>query len=190
MEEKNWFSTCDGVIMKIVKAISYVSGVCLVGIMLVAFFNVLGEKIFHHGIPGSTEIITYLHVPVVFLAAAYVTLDNGHTKIDLLSSRFPIAVQKILATIAYLIGAFICCFTGYWGFRRMGELIANHTKSSTTGFGFPVWPFAFMFAAGMFMLALTFLWCIVRQYSKYSKENRKEKPGAPFPEGKEEGGEA
>ena len=82
-------------IVKILKYVSFISGVCLIAIMFVAFFNVLGEKIFHKGIPASTEIIQYLHIPVVFLACGYVTLDTGHTKIDLLSKHLPKAVQPV-----------------------------------------------------------------------------------------------
>ena len=172
-KEEGWFEKTDRVIMSIVKTISYVSGVCLVGIMIVAFFNVLGEKILHHGLPGSTEIITYLHVPVVFLAAAYVTLDNGHTTIDLLLKHFPRGVQKVLATIANIIACCICMFVSYNGFVRMGELMSHHTRSSTTGFGFPIWPFALLFSVGMIELGLTFIWSIVRQYASGSKENKK-----------------
>lgn len=163
--QSSWFEKTDRMIVKIVKAVSVISGICLVGIMLVAFFNVLGEKILHHGVPGSTEIITYLHVPVVFLAAAYVTLDTGHTKIDLLSRRFPLGVQKILYTIGDLVAAVISCYVGYRGFVRTADLISRHTRSAVTGFGFPVWPFGLVFAIGFMLLALTFLWSIVRRFA-------------------------
>ena len=59
------YDKADSIVVKVLRYVSYVSGVCLIAIMLVAFFNVLGEKIFHHGIPASTEIIQYLHIPVV-----------------------------------------------------------------------------------------------------------------------------
>ena len=44
----------DSIVVRIFRCISYAAAVCLVFIMLVAFFNVLGEKIFHKGIPAST----------------------------------------------------------------------------------------------------------------------------------------
>ena len=164
-KQEGWFQKTDRIVMKVLWAVSVISGICLIGIMIVAFFNVLGEKILHQGVPGSTEIITYLHVPVVFLAAAYVTLDNGHTTIDLISKHLPKSLQKALATVGYIIACGICLFVGYNGFVRMGELISHHTKSSVSGFGFPVWPFAFLFSAGVILLALSFVWAIVRQYA-------------------------
>ena len=160
------YEKMDNVVVRILKYVSYVSGVCLIGIMLVAFFNVLGEKILHHGIPASTEIIQYLHIPVVFLACGYVTLDTGHTKIDLLSSKLPPMVQKVITTVGYLLGAFICAFVGVRGVVQMNKFISTHAKSSTTGVGFPKWPFALIFSVGFFLLAFSFLWAISRQYIK------------------------
>lgn len=160
------YDKMDRVIVKIFKYISYISGVCLIGIMLVAFFNVLGEKIFHKGIPASTEIIQYLHIPVVFLACAFVTVDTGHTKIDLLSSHFPRWLQQLFITIGNLCGTFICGFVGARGIVQMQKFMATHAKSSTTGVGFSKWPFALIFSIGFFLLAFSFLWSIVRQYAK------------------------
>jgi TRAP-type C4-dicarboxylate transport system permease small subunit len=134
--------------------------------MLVAFFNVLGEKILHHGVPGSTEIVEYLHVPVVFLSAAYVTLDRGQTAIDLLYQHFPKALQKIASTFSYLLGAAISGFVSYRGFVQMGKHINTHAKSAVSGFGFVLWPFSLVFSIGFAMIAITFLWSIVRLYAK------------------------
>ena len=153
------------VIVRIFKYISYVSAVCLVGIMIVAFVNALGEKFLHHGIPGSTEIVEYLHVPVVFLSAAFVTLDRGQTTIDLLSQRFPNWLQKVCGTFSYLLGAAISGFVGYRGFVQMGKHLSTHAMSAVTGFGFPLWPFSCLFAIGFMMIAFSFVWSIVRLFA-------------------------
>ena len=165
------FDKVDSWIVRIIKWISYISGVCLVGIMLVASFNVIGEKLRKvglpvTGIPASTEIIQYLHIPVVFLAAAFVTLDRGHTRIDLLSSHFPKVVQKICTTIGNLCGAAICGIITYCALLQMEKHITRHVMSSVSGVGFPLWPFSLMTAIGFAMLAISFLWSIVRQYAR------------------------
>lgn len=165
-QPRTLYDKVDSVIVRILKYVSYISGICLIAIMFVAFFNVLGEKIFHKGIPASTEIIQYLHIPVVFLACAYVTVDTGHTKIDLLSSHFPRWLQQLCTTIGNLIGAFICGFVACRGIVQMNKFMATHAKSSTSGVGFAKWPFALIFSIGFFLLAFSFLWSIVRQYAK------------------------
>jgi TRAP-type C4-dicarboxylate transport system permease small subunit len=164
----------DRIIVQIFKVISYVSAVCLVGIMIVAFFNVLGEKILHRGIPGSTEIVEYLHVPVVFLSAAFVTLDRGQTAIDLISQHFPKWLQNVTSTFCFLLGAAICTFVGYRGFVQMGKHLNTHAMSAVTGFGFPLWPFSFLFAIGFMMIAFSFIWSIVRIYAPKREVEGKE----------------
>lgn len=163
------YDRLDTWVVRIIKWISYVSGVCLVGIMLVAFFNVIGEKLRQAGlpitgIPASTEIVQYLHIPVVFLAMAYVTLDRGHTRIDLLCSRFPAALQTFFAVLGNLCGIFISVFISWRGFIQMDKHITRNIMSSVTGMGFPLWPFSLMFSLGFALLAFSFLWAIVRQF--------------------------
>lgn len=158
------YDKLDSIIVKILKYVSYISGVCLILIMFVAFFNVLGEKIFHKGIPASTEIIQYLHIPVVFLACGYVTLDTGHTKIDLLSKKLPEMVQLVCNVIGNLIAIFITAFVGYRGLIQMGKFISTHARSSTTGIGFAKWPFALIFSVGFFLLSISFVWATVRLF--------------------------
>lgn len=188
MEGKNAkLQLVDDWIVKILRVITWVSGVCLLAIMFIAFFDVLGNKIFKSGIPMSKELIQYLHIPMVFLAAAYVTLDRGHIKIDLLSAKFPPVIQRILGTIANLLGAFICGFIAYRGWVQMGKFIARHQMSAVSGLSFPLWPFALILAIGFAMLAFTFLWNIVRDFAGMTPHHAE--PGTPEAEN-ENGGEA
>lgn len=161
------YDRVDRWVVRILKWISYVSAVALVGIMLVAFFNVIGEKLRQAGlpvtgIPASTEIVQYLHIPVVFLAMGYVTLDRGHTKIDLLSSKFPKVVQTFFGIVGDLCGIFISSFIAWRGFIQVGNFMKVNKMSSVTGVGFPLWPFAVILSVGFVLLAVSFVWDIVR----------------------------
>jgi TRAP-type C4-dicarboxylate transport system permease small subunit len=158
------FQKIDRIVIKTIRFVSYGSGFCLAAIMLMAFFNVLGEKLFKHGIPTSTETIQYLHIPVVFLSAAYVTLDRGHTRIDLLSSRFPPGLQKACTLVGNLLGVFICSFISYRGLIQTGRFFTRHRMSSVTGIGFPLWPCGLLFSLGFVLLSLSYVWSIIRQF--------------------------
>lgn len=166
----------DAVITRVIKYTSYVSAVCLVGIMLVTFVNVIGEKLRSlglptTGIPASTEIVSYLHVPVVFLSMAFVTLDRGHVRIDMLTSKFPKWLENICITLGYLLGAGITSFISWRAFIQMGKFIERHKMSSVSGVGFPLWPFALITAVGFALLALSLIWAIIRLYAMKNKEN-------------------
>ena len=155
----------DNIIMKFVRFLSYLSAICVVVIMCVAFFNVIGEKVFTTGIPNANEIVQYTHVPLVFLTAGFVTLDRGHTSVDLLSRKFPKGVRAFFTNMGFVLGAAICTFMGCRGCVLTGRYISNHMKSSTTGGGFLLWPFALVFSIGLFILAFTFAWSIVRYFA-------------------------
>ena len=162
----------DTMACKILKYIAWVSAVCLVLIMLVAFFNVLGEKLRVAGlpvtgIPASTEIIQYLHIPVVYLAAAFVTLDRGHTRIDMLSAKFPKGLENVFTVIGDVLGLGVCVLITWRGFVQMGKFIARHRMSSVSGVGFPLWPFALIMSVGYILLALSLILHIVRTVSGY-----------------------
>ena len=161
------YDRVDRWVVRVLRGISYVSAVALVGIMLVAFFNVIGEKLRQvglpvTGIPASTEIVQYLHIPVVFLAMGYVTLDRGHTKIDLISSKFPKVLQTFFGIVGDLCGIFISSFIAWRGFIQVGNFMKVNKMSSVTGVGFPLWPFAVILSVGFVLLAVSFVWDIVR----------------------------
>lgn len=143
------YEKCDHVIVKATRYISYLSGVFLIAIMLIAFFNVIGEKLkiagvpFAGGVPMASALIQYFHIPVVFLAAGYVTLDRGHTSIDMLSSHFPKVVQKFFIVLGHLLGAAISFFISYRAFFvLMARDIKNGVTISTSFTNaWPEWPF-------------------------------------------------
>jgi len=153
----------DGKVSKVIRTISYGSAFCLIGIMVVAFVNMLIEKLFHTGIPMSTEIIQYLHVPVVFLAVSWVTIDQGHVTIDFLTSKFSQRLQAVLENAGYVLSALICGFVAWRGFVQMGNFIATHKRSSTGLASFPLWPWTLVFSIGASLLAFSFVWMIIRR---------------------------
>ena len=171
-EQNSTFLKIDGFILKALRAVTYVSMVCLIGIMLVAFFDVVGSKLHTaglpiKGVPAANEIIQYLHIPMVYLAAAYVTLDRGHTKIDLLSARFPAVLQKIFNILGDLLGIGLCGIICWRGWIQMGKYISRHTMSSVSGTKFALWPFALIMVIGFALLAISFIWAIVRECVGY-----------------------
>jgi TRAP-type C4-dicarboxylate transport system permease small subunit len=115
----------------------------------------------------SNEIIQYMHIPLVYLSAAYVTLDHGHTSIDLVTSKFPISVRKGLRIFGNLMGVGICGFISYRAFFVLvPKHIASHATINSVATGWPVWPFSLAEAVGFLALAVSFLWAIVRILAK------------------------
>lgn len=178
------YERIDKVIMKILRVISYLAVIFLVLIMLMAFFNVIGEKLgksvdWISGIPNSTYWIQYWHIPTVFLTIAYVTLSSGHTRIDMVVKKYPRVLQKIVLSIANLISAGIC---GFVAWRGWSVLLVEQIKYTSTinglSDGFVEWPFGVAYCLGLSLTALAFLWAIVRLFCAPEKAPQK-KEAAP-----------
>lgn len=199
------FLKVDQVIRKIFRLFCWMSAVALMVVMFVAFFNMVGEKLgragisWAQGIPNSTAIIQYFHIPLVFLAAGYVTLDQGHTRIDLLIQKWP-KVEKICMAIGHVLGAAISFFIAYRGtFVTLADNLRLNARINTTADSWVVWPFTVCHCLGFFLLGCSFVWALVRmiRFWKYPGVNPAahlyphEHHGPDMPsEDIEEGGEA
>lgn len=173
------FLKIDRTIRKTLRFFCWVSAAALVIIMLVAFINVIGEKLgragvaWARGINNSTDIIKYFHIPLVFLAAGYVTLDQGHTRIDLLIQKAPKA-EKFFMLIGHILGAGLSFFISYRGTAViLADNLRIHAHIGTNADSWSVWPFTVCHCLGFFLLGCSFIWAFVRmlRFWKYDGVN-------------------
>ena len=154
----------DDGIFNVMKWISYVSAVCLLVVTLLSTADVVASKFFGNSIPNATSIVTYLNIPVVFLSAAFVQLERGHTHIDLIYTHFPMWAQKLIHTVGNILGVGI---SGFIGYRAVTLTIQNYVtvaKSSSAINAFVIWPFVAIIALGFTLMAVAFLWSLIREF--------------------------
>lgn len=154
----------DKVIFKIMWGVSVLSGISLFAVAILCTVDALGGKLFSVSIPNGTEIVTYLNIPVVFFAMAFIQVERGHTTVDLFSGRFPKPVQTVIHLIGYVLGAVICGYVGYCSFQLVLDKFATHAKASASATSFVVWPFALVIVAGFALISFAFLWCVFREF--------------------------
>lgn len=154
----------DNGIFNVMKWISYVSAACLFVITILSTADVVGNKIFDHGITNATELVTYLNIPVVFLSAAFVQLERGHTHIDLIYTHFPKWAQTVIHTVGNILGVGISAFIGYRAVILTIQKFTSVAKSSSAINSFVIWPFVALIALGFFLMAAAFLWSLVREF--------------------------
>ncbi len=152
----NGFMACSSVLAKI-------SGVIMIGMMTVLFVDVVLSKLFNGGVPRSIELITYWHVPVVYLSLALVQMTESHATVDLLYDKLPNLIRRCLDILWYILGIGICAFETYTSLRFTVEKFTLNTLSNTKN-GFPIWPFAAAMCLGWFLMGLSYIWCIIRSF--------------------------
>lgn len=170
MKTHSLFDRIDDKLFKVLKAVSYISLIFLIAITALAFINVCGEKLqkmglpFARGIPNAYVIIKYCNVPVVYLTAAYVTLERGQTGMDLLTKHYPPVVRKILAIIASLVSTAMIGFITYRGIVKvLADQIKHNTRiDNNLATAFPEWPFGVIYVLGLALLAFSFFWQLLR----------------------------
>ena len=163
-ENATLFDRVDRALLTVTRWISYGSGVCLFYIMVLAFCNVITSKLLNRSIPNANDIVAYMNVPICFLSVAYVQLDRGHTNIMLLQRHFHPVAAKIVRIFSHLLGAGVCVLIGWRAIIQMSKWFTVHQTASSNINGIQIWPYAGILAFGYLLLALCFLWSIVREF--------------------------
>lgn len=85
----------------------YLSGVLVLVSMLVISYAALLRYIVGASTIWQTELVTYLLMFAAFCGAAYGLQHGDHVKIDIVVTRLPPRVQRIVRLVAAVLG---CCF--------------------------------------------------------------------------------
>ncbi|MGI9951900.1 TRAP transporter small permease [Moorellaceae bacterium AZ2] len=163
------FAVAEVVLSKVVWALSIASTVCLAAIMLIAVIDIVGTKFFRQAFPGAPEFIQSLNAPLVFLAVAFVQLDRGHTRIELLQQRMPRVIKHGIRLTGNILGIIICFVFGWRGFVYMQECMLAH-KTAGGAVQFPIWPFVATLMVGYFLLALAFIVSLMKEVGSMASQ--------------------
>lgn len=142
---------------------SYLGGIALLFMGVIAFINVIASKVFGRAIANVNDLIDYLMIAVVYCCAADCQLNGGGLiQVDIFFRKFPYRMKKIIKAIGYLAGVCIYTFAGYQAFSLLSKHISVRTTASTSASSFVIWPFTLLYIVGTFVLALALLWSVIR----------------------------
>lgn len=169
MKEPSAFDKVDQVIYRILRYISYAATAFLFITMMLAVVNVVLEKLHKLGVPvtgisDTVNWIKYMNICIVYLGTAYITLERGHSSVDLLTRHYPKIVQRILGAIAYLLGGVVIAYISYLGYAKvfLNQLANNARINDTLASSFPQWPFGLIYFVGMGLLSFSCFWAFIR----------------------------
>lgn len=83
--------------------LNWVAGGLLVAMMLLTVGNMIMREVYAP-FGGTVEVIGWLAALVAAFALGYTQLQKGHTRVDILLSRFPPRAQSIIDSIMFFIG--------------------------------------------------------------------------------------
>lgn len=139
------------------------SGTAVLALMLLATGNVV-LRIFHAPFRGTYEIVSFLGAIGVAFALAATQRGRGHIVVDIISSRYPRPVRRLVDALSSAISAVFFGIAAWqvwvWGARIMAAGEVSETLKVVYH------PFIFGVAAGFGLLTLTCLLDVPRAFGK------------------------
>ncbi|MFO7772553.1 MAG: TRAP transporter small permease [Dehalococcoidia bacterium] len=144
----------EAIVTALNRWLKWVAGGFLLALMLVTVVNII-LRFVHKPFAGAAALVGWLAAPTAAFALGYTQLQKGHTRIDIIISRFPPRVQSIIDSIMFFVG------TGFFGvatwqvvklagrYRQLGQVCP------TTGISYH--PFIYAVAIGCALLCLVLL---------------------------------
>jgi TRAP-type C4-dicarboxylate transport system permease small subunit len=156
-------ATLDKIDTLLGRILLVLSGAAVLALMLLATGNV-ALRIFHAPFGGTYEIVSFLGAIGVAFALASTQRGKGHIVVDILSSRYPRPVKRLVdalsAAISSLFFGIVAWQVFVWGERIMASGEVSETLKVVYH------PFVFGVAAGFGLLTLTCLLDIPRAFRR------------------------
>jgi TRAP-type C4-dicarboxylate transport system permease small subunit len=138
------------------------TGLILVLMVFIVVYEVTVRYIFRSPDVWSMDIIRFMMVGIVFLAASYVALVKGHIRVDLLIIHFPQRVQAWINLITAVLSLFVGTIF-LWGYVDQAIKAYVGKWGSTNLLHTPQWPAMWAMAVGFGLMCLQIIIIIVRQ---------------------------
>lgn len=130
-----------------------VAGAALLGMCLLVVVDVLARTVANRPLPGTLEYVAFWFMPtVVALSFGISQLRREQIEVVLLLDRLP-ALLRSRATQVVLV--LVACTVGVVAAFAVGDAFHAASIGQTAGLGspVPVWPFKFVTAVGLILLA-------------------------------------
>lgn len=156
-------TTLDKIDKLLGRILLVLSGMAVLALMLLATGNV-ALRVFHAPFRGTYEVVSFLGAIGVAFALASTQRRKGHIVVDILSSRYPRRVMRLVDALSAGISAVFFGIVAWqvlvWGARIMASGEVSETLKVIYH------PFVFGVAAGFGILTLTCLLDIARAFRK------------------------
>lgn len=139
----------------LINAVSVLAGLSVALMMVHITADVIARYLFDYPLPGTITVVSNFYmVLVAFLPLAFVEQKGAHISVEVLTERFPLAVQRHLA--AWLLPLSILVF-GILTVRTWGEAMIKMEINASVVQGVDkilIWPTYFFLPLGCGLMVL------------------------------------
>jgi TRAP-type C4-dicarboxylate transport system permease small subunit len=150
----------------VVRVFSTVGTIAIGCITSLIFIDVMARNVFDFAFQGAGEISEYLLVLIAFFGLGYAQLTGTHVRIEVLFSRLPPRLKRIMNIfIMLLLIAFFIIMTWQIGKEAYRAWAENISHWGTTWL-LPTWPAHAVAFVGCVLLLISFLIQLLRGIGK------------------------
>lgn len=133
----------------------FIVGVLALSATLISFWAVIARYLLHNPPDWAEEIVIYLIIWAVFIAASILAEERGHVAATLIVERFSGKTRRILAVFNGLVALGFCAIVTVLGYRIVSAAYVFDERS-LTALRFPVWIPYLSVAFGCTLVALRY----------------------------------
>ena len=140
----------------LVNVLGLLAGLAFGFLALAISLDVIARNLGLFNLPWVLEVSEYILYGATFLAAPWVLAENAHVRVDVLVSRLPKGIARIIDTVINLIGVLVSTVLIYygalatWDSYRLGSLVFKELI-------FPEWWLLWLMPLAGILLAVEFL---------------------------------
>jgi len=146
----------DRYLAYLTKALFYIAGAGLVGMLVLIVSDVIGIKIFAKPVRGGIEFVTFFAVVTIAFAVPHTLMMRGHVSVDFIVDHFPRRLKLVVDALMVALGVVLLSLLTWYGFKYAGDLRTSGEVSMTQKI--PFYPFVYgmavSFAATLLLLVL------------------------------------
>jgi TRAP-type C4-dicarboxylate transport system permease small subunit len=149
------------------RALFWIAGAGLVGMLVIIVADVVGIKMFSHPVPGGTEIVTFMSVVAIAFAVPYTQVMRGHVAVDFIVEKFPRRAKLIIDVITVFFGVCLFAALAWYSFKYATKLRSTGEVSMTQKI--PYYPFVYGMAVCFLAMFLVVVGDLVKSIAKAAK---------------------
>lgn len=170
-EDGSTLSRLDRSLYRLERVFALISGLAVLGLMVLAVVSVGGRNMFNAPLPGYVDWIQMAMPLIAFLGISYAQRDGVHIRMDIVIGKLrgrPLWLAEFLTTFATLVLIVLLIWGSWAHFQRSFDWGAPlWSRDSTIDIALPLWPAKILVPIAFSIMGLRLvlqLWGYVRAF--------------------------
>lgn len=157
-EDDSWISKLDGKLHRLETGLVILSGMAIVGLVLLAVLSVSGRWFFNQPLAGYIDWIQQFMPIIAFAGIAYGLRNGSHIRMDMVIGKWQgrgLYAAEWLSTLFILLLMLLLLWGSYAHFARSFDVAQPlFSRDSSMDIGLPLWPAKLLVPFAFFIMAL------------------------------------